>query len=222
MMALRSARFHGTLSTWNDDRGFGFISPANPVDPAPNGRTAQGKQTFVHIKAFPASLDRRPQVGDTLSFELGRSPDGKLQATFVQVAGATTTGRRHPRSNRRPRAVTFLPIPLFVAGYLAISATWPLPIWVAALYLAASILTYLAYAADKAAATAGRWRVSESTLLLLGLIGGWPGAIVAQQMLRHKTKKASFRSAFWGTVLANVGVLLAFGTPIVTRLTNII
>jgi uncharacterized membrane protein YsdA (DUF1294 family) len=46
------------------------------------------------------------------------------------------------------------------------------------------------------------------------LVGGWPGAIVAQQMLRHKTSKVSFRVAFWLTVLVNVGVFVAYTTPL--------
>jgi uncharacterized membrane protein YsdA (DUF1294 family) len=60
------------------------------------------------------------------------------------------------------------------------------------------------------------------TLLLLGFLGGWPGAIVAQQMLRHKTRKASFRSAFWGTVAVNAIVLLVFGTPIASVLVSLL
>jgi len=209
IMAPRPARFHGTLTSWNDDRGFGFISPDG--DTGSVGRSS----TFVHIKAFPAALARRPQVGDTVTFELGRSLEGKRQAQSVQIAGvAPKVNRRHPASYRRSRAANYLPIPAFVIGYLAINATWPLPVWIPALYLAASILTFIAYARDKSAATAGRWRVPESTLLLLGFLGGWPGAIIAQQVLRHKTKKASFRRAFWATVVANVGLLVLFGTPV--------
>jgi hypothetical protein len=34
-------------------------------------------------------------------------------------------------------------------------------------------------------------------------MGGWPGALVAQETLRHKSKKASFRIVFWATVLIN-------------------
>jgi uncharacterized membrane protein YsdA (DUF1294 family) len=45
-------------------------------------------------------------------------------------------------------------------------------------------------------------------LHLLGLAGGWPGALIAQQMLRHKSKKASFLAVFWVTVLINCGALL--------------
>ena len=79
----------------------------------------------------------------------------------------------------------------------------------AALYLAASLLCFIAYAIDKSAAVAGRRRISERTLLTLGFIGGWPGGLLAQQVLRHKTRKASFLVAFWLSVVVNVAVLVA-------------
>jgi uncharacterized membrane protein YsdA (DUF1294 family) len=123
-----------------------------------------------------------------------------------------------PTPARRPTArggaLRYLPIVLFVLAYLAVNAVWPIPLWVAGIYLAASIVCFLVYAADKSAAVANRWRVSESVLLLWGVVGGWPGAIVAQQTLRHKTQKASFRSAFWVSVLANLVVFAIFATPL--------
>lgn len=71
-----------------------------------------------------------------------------------------------------------------------------------------SLVTFIAYALDKAAARKGSWRTPESTLHLLSLLGGWPGALVAQRKLRHKTRKPSFRLVFWLTVLLNCGILL--------------
>jgi len=133
-----------------------------------------------------------------------------------------THNRQAPRGSKRRSgsgAGAYLAIPAFLVVYLVVNAVWPLPIWVAGVYLAASVGCFVAYAVDKSAATAGRWRVSESALLVWGVVGGWPGAIVAQQTLRHKTKKASFRAAFWGTVVLNVGafvgltVLLMTGVP---------
>jgi uncharacterized membrane protein YsdA (DUF1294 family) len=75
------------------------------------------------------------------------------------------------------------------------------------LYLAASVAAFAAYAFDKAAARNGEWRTKESTLLGLGVLGGWPGALVAQTLLRHKSSKRTFQAAFWLTVLLNCGAL---------------
>jgi len=102
----------------------------------------------------------------------------------------------------------------FLIGYLVVNALWPIPLWVAGLYLVASILCVVVYAADKSAARGARRRVPEKTLLGLGLVGGWPGAIVAQQTLRHKTQKVSFRRAFWASVVVNLIVFAVFATPV--------
>ena len=82
-----------------------------------------------------------------------------------------------------------------------------MPWIVAAVYVAASVVAFIAYALDKSAARRGGRRVPETTLLVLGLAGGWPGALVAQQVLRHKTRKLSFRFAFWLTVIVNCAAL---------------
>jgi len=71
-----------------------------------------------------------------------------------------------------------------------------------------SLVTYAAYALDKSAARRRRQRVPERTLHLLALLGGWPGALLAQRQLRHKTNKAGFLRLYWLTVLLN-GVALA-------------
>ena len=111
-------------------------------------------------------------------------------------------------------AVAYLAVVAFAAAYLVIDAYRPISIWVAAYYLALSVACFVVYAVDKSAAVASRWRVPENTLLLLGLAGGWPGAIVAQQVLRHKTKKVSFRSAFWGTVGLNLAAFVVVFSPL--------
>jgi uncharacterized membrane protein YsdA (DUF1294 family) len=77
-----------------------------------------------------------------------------------------------------------------------------------AAYLVMSLICFASYALDKSAARRGDRRTPESTLLILGLLGGWPGAVLAQQWLRHKTVKQPFRSLFWCTVAANLGLLL--------------
>jgi uncharacterized membrane protein YsdA (DUF1294 family) len=70
-------------------------------------------------------------------------------------------------------------------------------------YLAFSFITYITYALDKSKAQRGAWRPPESTLHFLSLVGGWPGASIAQQILRHKSQKKEFRIMFWITVIVN-------------------
>ena len=77
------------------------------------------------------------------------------------------------------------------------------------LYIVASMAAFVAYGADKSAAQSGRWRTPESTLHVLSLIGGWPGALVAQRVFRHKSRKRSFRAAFYATVALNCIALLS-------------
>ena len=60
-----------------------------------------------------------------------------------------------------------------------------------------NIATFIAYGADKHAAKRGDWRVPEIHLHALEFLGGWPGAIIAQNFFHHKTKKRSFRAMFW-------------------------
>jgi uncharacterized membrane protein YsdA (DUF1294 family) len=75
-------------------------------------------------------------------------------------------------------------------------------------YLVASAVCFLAYAVDKSAARAGRWRTSEQTLHLLALLGGWPGALIAQNLLRHKSQKTGFLLILGATVVINCGALV--------------
>ena len=79
----------------------------------------------------------------------------------------------------------------------------------ALVYVAASLLCFAMYARDKWAARTGRRRTRESTLLLLGFACGWPGAVVAQRCLRHKSSKHAFRVKFGVTVVLNVLALIA-------------
>lgn len=78
------------------------------------------------------------------------------------------------------------------------------PLLIPVLFLVISALTFAIYYKDKAAAIKGSWRTPEKTLHILSLIGGWPGALIAQQKFRHKTQKTSFRIVFWLTLIVNI------------------
>jgi uncharacterized membrane protein YsdA (DUF1294 family) len=82
--------------------------------------------------------------------------------------------------------------------------------WIVICYLFASLICFCLYVFDKSAAIGGRRRISELSLLTSGMLCGWPGAILAQQLMRHKTKKPMFRIAFWVTVIANILALYFF------------
>lgn len=75
---------------------------------------------------------------------------------------------------------------------------------IVAFYAVISVIAYITYAIDKKAAINNRRRVSEKSLHLLGVVGGWPGALLAQQRLRHKTRKTAFQVTFWLTVVVNL------------------
>lgn len=74
-------------------------------------------------------------------------------------------------------------------------------------YLLASVLTFFVYMFDKRAARKGYRRVPEQLLHLCGLFGGWPGGLLGQQLLRHKTRKVPFLVNFWGSAALNCCVL---------------
>jgi len=68
-------------------------------------------------------------------------------------------------------------------------------------YLLLSLLAFALYARDKHQARNDGWRTPEKALHAVELLGGWPGALLAQQALRHKTRKVSFQLVFWLIVL---------------------
>ena len=83
-------RIHGTLTKWNDDRGFGFITPAKgPPD------------LFVHVSAFPRESGR-PQLNELISFEVEAAPDGRQRAVRV-MRPAQKLARSAPAREYRPR-----------------------------------------------------------------------------------------------------------------------
>jgi uncharacterized membrane protein YsdA (DUF1294 family) len=82
-----------------------------------------------------------------------------------------------------------------------------LPMVVPIVYAGASLLTFIVYALDKAAARNDRQRTPESTLHVMAVLGGWPGAVFAQRIFRHKTIKPEFRRVFWATVVTNCAAL---------------
>lgn len=138
-----------------------------------------------------------------VTYELQHDARGRARAervAFVGQRSAAVASREHSNVSL-VMAAAFL---VFVAG---LTLAGRLPFTVLWLYLAASSVAFAAYALDKSAARRDQWRTQESTLHLFALVGGWPGALAAQRLLRHKSKKRSFQVVFWTTVVLNCGAL---------------
>lgn len=107
-------------------------------------------------------------------------------------------GRGNKHSWQTLLALGFLCV-LLVAALMQ----W-LPWWLACYYLLCSVITFVLYALDKKASIQGQWRTPELRLQLFAVLGGWPGALFAQQVLRHKSSKNSFLAVFWLMTLLNL------------------
>lgn len=141
-------RSKGRITSWNDEKGYGFISPL-----------AGGERTFVHIRAF-APRAHRPSVSDVVTYSLSADGRGRPCAAAATIAGVAAPARSIRRAGfpSQGSASGFL---LLVAGAAAVSA---IPMAVLAVYLVASLATSAAYALDKAAAKRGSWRYQRPSM----------------------------------------------------------
>lgn len=196
-------RYQGRVTNWKDNQGFGFIIP--------NGG---GKQVFVHIRSF-SNGQRRPVDQEIVTYELRTDAQNRSYAQDVSFVDERKKLARPSRSNSS--LILTIVFFVFVIGTVL---SGKLPMAVLELYLATIILAYCAYALDKSAAKNYQWRIQESTLHLFGLVGGWPGALAAQRLLRHKSKKQSFQIVFWITVVLNCCFLCWLLTPTGIKVLN--
>jgi len=180
-------RIQGKITHWNEQKGYGFISPA-----------AGARQVFVHIRAF-SNRTKPPKLNQLVSFSLSTDKQGRPCAVMV-----TRIGEKQPGWLKGNRSSLMILAAMFFLGLVVLSVLFAgLHEYILFIYLVISVITYVVYAIDKSAAQTGAWRVSESTLHMLALVGGWPGAQIAHQRLRHKSKKEAFRFVFWVTVVVN-------------------
>jgi uncharacterized membrane protein YsdA (DUF1294 family)/cold shock CspA family protein len=195
-------RHKGKVTDWKDEQGFGFISPS-----------LGGKKVFLHISAF-SRRGRRPVENDIVTYDLTLDRQKRPRASNVRFSRETPAPSPRGRSD-----ATALTIPaLFLAFVAAVVVAGRLPVIILGIYAGASIVAFLAYATDKSAAIHNRWRTSESTLHLISLAGGWPGALLAQKVLRHKSRKEGFRRVYWATVVLNCAAFVWLLTPHGSRL----
>jgi len=163
-------KYQGRIQQWDDAKGYGFVEP--------NGG---GTRAFTHIKAFK-QRSRRPVNGDIIVYEVEQDRNGNHRACNISLLKDHKAKRLRANkpTSRRKRNVIVLSI---FSGALALfTLSGRLPFIVPIVYGAVSLLTILFYGIDKSAAKKEKRRVSEAKLHILSLLGGWPGALLAQQM----------------------------------------
>lgn len=171
----------GKINKWNDEKGYGFIQPDD-----------RSNNIFLHISGL--NNNRRPRVGDRISYQLERDRSNRICAKNAQLEGVLPSGM-----NLGSLLIMLIcPITLgwgLGINYFTVSLLW---------YSFINTVTFLVYGNDKHRAKQDKWRISENKLHTLELLGGFTGALIAQEHYRHKSKKISYRIGFWFMVFLHV------------------
>jgi uncharacterized membrane protein YsdA (DUF1294 family)/cold shock CspA family protein len=195
----------GTIRSWKEDKGFGFIQPH-----------LGGKDVFIHIRDLTHS-NYQPQKGDVICYKMVADKDGKVRAYDAFIKGQEISQlyrkksfkKSHPQGREHQLRMWFL---LLIAatpfGFSAFLINQQLNFFPFFAYFIMSLVTFIIYARDKTMAHKNKWRTSERTLHLLELLGGWPGALITQRVIRHKNKKVSFQITFWIIVIIHLTIWL--------------
>lgn len=198
----------GTIRRWEAGKGFGFI------------QAEHSSNVFFHARDYRG--DTPPTEGMEVDYEEiqvgGKGPRAmQVRPRSAKAATAARPARPHrPMRGRPAQEHAAAPAGARLAMVLMLTwmallawGTWTqrLPLVLLGILALLNGATFFAYALDKSAAQRGAWRTPEQTLHLLALLGGWPAAWWAQQWLRHKSRKESFRAAYWGTVLLHSALL---------------
>ncbi len=185
-----SKQGQGILVKWNDARGFGFLTPDEG-----------GDDIFIHASSF-ASGERRPRQGDRIIYTLDENSERRRAKTS-----------RYPGlSARQLRYLGFI-LAGIGSGLVISQAAGLIRLgFVTNAYLIVSLITFAAYWADKKRAEEDMWRIAETSLHVMAILGGWPGALLAQRALGHKTRKRGFQVFLWTIVSVHVAAWIFWFT----------
>jgi uncharacterized membrane protein YsdA (DUF1294 family) len=170
--------FTGRIAEWDNATRCGWVD-------------SDGQRIFLHRREF-AEMRKRPEVGDVVRFTAGNGPSGVLCAKNAMHLS---------NGGRFGFLAGSLFIALLVLPAAAIARLSLPPLTLAAYIGLVNASTFILYRADKQRARSKDWRIKETSLHFMELIGGWPGAFLAQRFYRHKCFKLSYQIAFWLIVL---------------------
>ena len=170
-------RVQGKVTGWETERGFGWVKH-------------EGGSLFAHIREFEKGFI--PKAGDDVTFVEGLDFRGRPCATKVECPRVSSL----PDRKTWMKLAVLLVLPMWANFKLPI-APWLLPLAA----LPVSVAAWILFRHDKKRSLEGKWRNSETELHGLELFGGWPGAFLAQQKFRHKTRKLSYQAIFWSIVV---------------------
>lgn len=193
----------GRVSHWDVAKGLGFVVP-----------DAGGERLLLRRADLQGRLKARgqPELGEAVRYT---PRDGMAKAVHSLRASpaAQAPYKAPPRPQSGPSSARLLVIPVFGLLLGALQMSWAMPRIVPTLYSALSLALFIVYGLDKWAAKRGRARVAETSLHLIALLGGWPGALLGQQVFRHKTAKPAFLRWTWAMAALNLLALVWIVTP---------
>ncbi|MBN2864858.1 MAG: DUF1294 domain-containing protein [Thiotrichales bacterium] len=184
-------RYKGHIKIWHEDKGFGFIKSID-----------NKSDLFVHVSGFK-NRSAIPQPDEEVSFIISRDHRGRVFADRVlrRIDKAPTTSNA--------RTISIFCVIVFILYSVVVVTKLPLEsgALILGMYSFLSFVTYKIYQFDKQSAMDQSRRVPERALHFLSLMGGWPGALLAQEILRHKSRKHPFKTILWITILVNFVIL---------------
>lgn len=228
-------RKEGTIVKWDDVRGFGFIrSESLGQDVFLHARDFQAgggeaprrgqRVTFddvlvggkgpravaVQPASAPATVRREQRTSHAPTERRQRQPRDPRGHVGARTRPLARSHKAGGAAHASGTAVMF-PLMLAYAALLVWAVSQrALPWWVLIASLLLNLMCFFVYWEDKSAAQQRLWRVKENTLHLWSLLGGWGGAWFAQQLLRHKSAKMSFRIGYWFTVVLHCGAVIGW------------
>jgi uncharacterized membrane protein YsdA (DUF1294 family)/cold shock CspA family protein len=182
----------GEIIRFDPAKGFGFVKVAG-----------QEKDIFIHQSEVNGGA--RLRDGMRVEFETQSTAKG-LRAVNVRVPGAAAPAQVR-RGDANPYTLFSTLALLIVVAVSALVFFLFGRFWLLGYLIGINLAAFGLYGYDKSAAQAGRLRVPERVLHSLELLGGTPGAFIAQRLFHHKTRKVSYRIVFWLIFAAQAAVV---------------